>query len=100
MVDYSGKSESTFIREILLNVKVKESQSFNSGYVQGFNKFELPCSICRRYMIIDLKKDSEALQKIIEIFGEYAHTECIENQKKQQEAEQSRKADDWFNCNC
>ena len=46
MVDYSGKSESTFIREILLNVKVKESQSFNSGYVQGFNKFELPCSIC------------------------------------------------------
>ncbi|MCK5030970.1 MAG: hypothetical protein KAR64_05845 [Thermoplasmatales archaeon] len=97
MVKSSGKSESTFIREILLNVKVKESESFNSGYVQGFNKSEIPCSICGKYIIIDLTKNSEALQKIIEIFGEYAHTECIENQKKQQEAERRKKADDWFN---
>jgi hypothetical protein len=88
MVDYSGKSESTFIREILLNVKIKESQSFNSGYVQGFNKFELPCPICGKYMTFDLTKDSETLQKIIEIFGEYAHTEYVETQKKQREAEQ------------
>lgn len=87
MVQNSGKSESTFIREILLGSEKQESQSFNSGTNQSFNKFAIPCSICGKPMIFDLNNDTNAANKIYEIFGKYAHTTCLENQKKQQEAE-------------
>ena len=99
MVENSGKSESTFVREILLGAEVRESKSYWNGYLAAFNKFALPCPICRKIMIFDLINDTEAAKKIYEIFGSYAHTECIENQKKQHEAEQRRKADEWFNRN-
>ena len=41
MVEYSGKSESTFIREMLLSAEVKESQSFNSSYYSAFNTLQV-----------------------------------------------------------
>ena len=96
MVEYSGKSESTFIREILLGAEQKESQSFNSGYNQAFNKFALACSICGKNIIFDLINDPVAAEKIFKTFGHYAHTECIEEQKKQREAELERRANAWF----
>ena len=96
MVEYSGKSESTFIREILLGAEQKESQSFNSGYAQAFNKFALACSICGKNMIFDLINDLEAAEKITKTFGHYAHEDCIEEQKKQREADLQRRADEWF----
>ena len=99
MVERSGKSESTFIREILLGAEIKESQSFNSGCAQAFNQFAVPCPICGKPMVFDLNNDYEAMKKIIETFRKYAHAECIENQKKQQEAERQRRADEWFNWN-
>ena len=93
MIERSGKSESTFIREILLGAKKQESQSYNRGYNDAFNKFAIPCSICKKTMIFDLNNNPEATNKIYETFGKYAHTECIEEQKKQQEVEQQRRAD-------
>ena len=50
MIEYSGKNESTFIREILINAQIKESQSFNSGYISAFNTFGLTCYICGKMM--------------------------------------------------
>lgn len=88
MVKYSGKSESTFIREILLGAEKKESQSFNSGSAQAFNKFALVCPKCGKYMIFDLIKNLEAANKILETFGNYVNSECLEIQKKPQETEQ------------
>ena len=78
MVEYSGKSESTFIREILLGAEKKESQSFNSGYAQAFNKFALACPKCGKNIIFDLINDPEAAKKISETFRNYVHCECLE----------------------
>ena len=96
MVENSGKSESTFIREIILDAEKKESQSFNKGYSQGFNQFAIPCFICGETMRIDLKTDTVAQKLIKDTFGKYAHTECVENQKRQQEAEQKAKFQRMF----
>ena len=96
MVEYSGKSESTFIREILLGAEQKESQSYNSGYAKAFNKFALGCSICGKDMIFDLINDREHAEKILKLFGHYAHENCIEEWKKQREAELERRANAWF----
>lgn len=52
MVERSGKSESTFIRELLLGVEKTESQSFNSGYNQGFNHFAVGCPFSLQYIIV------------------------------------------------
>ena len=91
MVKYSGKSESTFIRELLLGAEVIESQSFNNGAMSSFNKFALPCSLCGKIMIFDLNKNAEAGRKIYEIFGHYAHPECLEKKKKQEDAERQKR---------
>lgn len=97
MVEYSGKSESTFIREMLLSAEVKESQSFNSGYYSAFNTFEISCCICGETMIIDLNNDLVAISKIKEKFGNIAHKRCTENQERQQEAEQQQKFKETYN---
>jgi predicted DNA-binding protein len=39
MVKRSGKSESDYVREIVLGAKVKESQSFEARRKQEMNKF-------------------------------------------------------------
>jgi hypothetical protein len=83
MVQISGKSESTFIREILLEEERKESKSYEAGRLQEMNKFYLACSICKKSMVFDLNTDTEAINKILEIFGNYAHVECVK--KKQQQ---------------
>ena len=90
MVECSGKSESTFIRELLLGAEEKESQSFNNGYALGFNKIALRCPHCPKSMIIDCINDPTAANKICEAFKDFAHSECIENKRKQEEAEQQR----------
>jgi hypothetical protein len=90
MVKISGKSESTFIRELLLGAEVKESQSYNNGYNAAFNKFALPCPLCGKNMIFDLNTNPEATRKIYEIFGTYAHTECLELKRKQEDAERQK----------
>jgi len=97
MVKSSGKSESTFIREILLNAQVKESQSFNSGYNSAFNKFGISCNICGQTIIIDLNKDQEAIKRVNKNICPIVHTTCIENQKRQQEAEQQQKFNRTYN---
>jgi len=76
MVEYSGKSESTYIREIILGVEKKESKSFNSGSAQSFNKFALACPKCGKNMVFDLNNNLEARKKIFEIFGKHAHVDC------------------------
>ena len=83
MVKNSGKSESTFIREILLNAEEKESQSYNNGYNQGINKINFSCPICKGDMIIDFITDVEAREKIAKTFMDYAHRECVEKQNKE-----------------
>jgi len=90
MVKISGKSESTFIRELLLGAEVKESQSYNNGYNAAFNMFALPCPLCGKNMVFDLNNNPEATRKIYEIFGTYAHTECLELKKKQEDAERQK----------
>ena len=97
MVENSVKSESDFVREIVLNAEVKESKSYSKGYSDGFNKFAVQCPFCGEPMIFDAVNHAETKQKINETFGTYMHEVCIEAQKKQKEAEQRRKADDWFN---
>jgi hypothetical protein len=83
MVQISGKSESTFIREILLKQEPKESKSYNEGCERAINKFILPCSICKQPMVFSIENYVELRQTIVEMFGNYAHVEC--NQKKQQQ---------------
>ena len=77
MVVRSGKSESTYIRELLLGVEKTESQSFTNGYNQGFNKFAVACPHCNKSMIFDAINNQETGQKILEIFGKFYHTECL-----------------------
>lgn len=89
MVKNSGKSESDFIREIVLDAEKKESQSYKNGYRDAFNKFALPCNICKKPMLFDVCENPETNKKIFEIFGTYAHTECIEKKKKQDEKQEA-----------
>ncbi len=72
-------------------------EGFNSGHAQGFNKFALPCHICGKNITFDLNNNTEAAKKIYETFGSYAHSECIEEQKKQREAEWQKKFEETFN---
>lgn len=81
---YSGKSESDFIREILIGSVVKESNSYNKGYADGFNKFAVDCYICKKPLTFNLKTEPETLRKILDIFGHYAHESCFNNQERQQ----------------
>ena len=92
MVARSDKSISTFIRELLLGDEKLESQSYNNGYNQGFNHFAVACPFCGEAMIFDIINDQDTNQKILEIFGKYMHTECIEKQKKHRDAEAKK----WF----
>ena len=83
MVKYSGKSESTFIREILLDAEKKELQSHYNGYLVGINKINfLICSICNKSMIIDFMTNVETREKLYKFFGGSVHTECEEKNKK------------------
>lgn len=77
MVKQSGKSESTFVREILLNAEIQESNSYNKGYSDAFNKFALPCPFCGKNMIFDLNNNVQATNIIYQIFGSFAHPGCI-----------------------
>jgi len=86
MVKNSGKTESTFIREILLDAEKQESQSFNSGYNKGFNDFAITCFICGETMIINLNSDRMARNMINKTFRKILCEECFENQKKREEA--------------
>ncbi len=63
------------------------NEGFNSGYTKGFNNFALTCHICGKNMIFNLNNNTEATKKILKMFGNYAHPECIEEQKKQRETE-------------
>ena len=83
MVRISGKSESDFIREILLHEEQKESKSFWEGRKTEVNKFYLRCPECNEYMCFDVSHHLEIRQKIIEIFGTYICAECTK--KKQHE---------------
>ena len=83
MVEISGKSESDFIREILLKEEPRESKSYNEGCERAINKFILPCSICKQPMVFSIENYIELRQKIVEMFGSHSHVECI--QKKQPE---------------
>jgi hypothetical protein len=82
MVEISGKSESTFIREILLNQEIKESKSYEAGVMMGVNKFILPCSICGKDMLFDITGVEEFRQKIKNMFGNYAHVDCIKKNQQ------------------
>ena len=86
MVENSGKSESDFVREVVLNAEIKESKSYSKGYSDGFNKFAVQCPFCGEPMIFDAVNNAETNQKINEVFGTYVHDKCIEAQKKQKEA--------------
>lgn len=92
MVKNSGKSESTFIREILLKAEATESQSFNNGFNKGIKIIKIKCPICGDIMDIDFSKHPKAYPKICEALKGYVHLECDEKQKKEKEAEKQRKA--------
>ena len=96
MVENSGKSESTFIREILLGAEKQESQSYNNGYSDGFNKFAVACPWCGKSMIFDAINNQDTGQKIIETFGKYYHTECLKTKNDQEKAERNKRFNDWF----
>ena len=96
MVERSGKSESTYIRELLLRVEKQESQSYNNGYNQGFNHFAVGCPICGKNMIFDVINNQDTGKKILETFGKYMHTECLKTKNEQEKAERDRKYNDWF----
>ena len=100
MVEYSGKSESTFVREILLRAEKTESLSFNSGYSQGYNRIDVPCALCKDNMIFNLNDDPDAYQKVIQALSNYSHVPCIENKRKQEAAEQKKTFENtYFNRN-
>ena len=83
MVRNSGKSESTFIREILLKAEKKESQSYNNGYNMGINKIFLPCPSCGEDMMIDFMTNVEASKMLLNCFKDAAHGECKEKKNKE-----------------
>ena len=83
MVRNSGKSESTFIREILLKAEKKESQSYNNGYNRGINKIILPCPICGENMMIDFMTNVEAREMLLKCFKGADHKECREKKNKE-----------------
>jgi hypothetical protein len=82
MVEISGKSESTFIREILLKAEIKESKSYIAGLERAVNTFIIPCSICGKKMLLEIDRYDEIRQKIIDMFGDYAHFDCNKNQQQ------------------
>jgi len=83
MVRNSGKSESTFIREILLKAEKKESQSYNNGYNQGINKVNFSCTICKGEILIDFITNVEAREKLTKAFEDTVHIECGEKKNKE-----------------
>jgi hypothetical protein len=85
MVQNSGKSESEFIREILLRVAEKESKSYQAGYNNGINKLTLRCTWCKKPTGYKLGfRDEQVLEDCIGIMGYYPiHEKCL--QKKQQQ---------------
>ena len=100
MVKHSGKSETTFIREILLGAEVKESQSFNQGYNQGFNVISVPCPLCKEDMIFNFNDDPDAYPKVMKALKNYFHTPFIENKEKQDEVERKKKFENtYYNSN-
>lgn len=82
MVKNSGKSESDFVREVVLNAEVKESKSYSKGCSNCFNRFSVKCSFCGEPMIFDAVNHEDTKQKINETFGKYMHEVCREAQKK------------------
>ena len=83
MVGYAGKSESTFIREILLGAEKKESQSYINGYNKGLNKVILTCSFCNDEVMADFKNNVEAKKELAKIEKNIACEECIAKMEKQ-----------------
>jgi predicted DNA-binding protein len=63
MVKRSGKSESDYVREIILGAEAKESQSFEARRKQELNKFYLPCFICKKDMCFDLTINEKSTTK-------------------------------------
>ena len=84
MVKISGKSESDFIREIILKMEQKESKSFNSGCESAVDHILLNCSICGELMAFNINADMEIRQKILEEIGEWVHAECFKKQQQQE----------------
>jgi hypothetical protein len=77
MVKRCGKSESDYVKEIILGAETKESHSFEEGRVQGLNKINILCPKYNEPMIIDLSAaDNELKQKILGMFSTYQHKIC------------------------
>ena len=76
MVTRSGKSESDYVREIVLGVVTKESQSFQAGCNQERNKCYFYCPNCNIVRLIDLNTDVEARQIFVDTFSTYQH-QCV-----------------------
>lgn len=83
MQKQNGLSVSKLVRRALeLDAKSTE-EAYNLGYLNGYGRFESPCSRCGKPMSFDIKaaNDAEAKKALLLAFSKWAHTSCLQNQE-------------------
>ena len=78
-----GKSLSQILRDVLLGVAKKESESYECGYNEGMSALSVwyPCCICGESILVDpMNEDDMAVIK--KAFKDYGHPKCIAKAKE------------------
>jgi len=85
-IKISGKNESDFIREQVLQGVEKESKSYQRGYKDGINKLTVRCSFCKEYTEYKLAfADEQTREYYIHKMGLYPyHEKCLQKMRQQQ----------------
>jgi len=87
LVERSGKSISQLVRETLLGAEKSNSEPYEKGFNDGYNKAALEwkvfyfCKVCGEMIYITPTSDShEALVKYMDEHG-WGHTKCHDNKR-------------------
>lgn len=89
MVGISRKSESDFVREVVLGAVEKESQSYTNGWYRGINHIAWFCPVCgelKAFPITDIFEEQSLVNLLAQSFEKTAyHPECLQKKKRQEE---------------
>ena len=78
-----GKSLSQILREVLLGVAEKDSESYDRGYSNAMDDYSVqyPCCVCGQSILID-PDDKDDMAVIEKAFKDYGHPKCIAKAKE------------------
>ena len=52
-------------------------KGYEEGYDEGFDKFNVPCKVCGKPMLFDIKTEPKAEQTVNEAFAKWGHINCL-----------------------